>query len=188
MKWTVIVNPGENSWDGTGALDFTGKSVSVVDTLSDNMIFLPDTLQAVYTTGYQQEMTGVSSVTQNGNELTINLKPFTDHLVTITYYTQVKDTALQQSDSVSLETVSYTHLDVYKRQPLLYLDEARIQEDAKFDGYFMVVTSEQSMAPATVMQQYHEMCIRDRCLAGRYTPSPYLCCRPHSVVPNTGNG
>ena len=88
---------------------------------------------------------------------------------------------------LTLSTVSYTHLDVYKRQA--YGFETNSADEEGLRRWLRGVPKEgvTSILPATVTDQ-EEMCIRDRCSGYLYPwKRIFLCCRTGGGIEDTGS-
>ena len=72
---------------------------------------------------------------------------------------------------MSFVTVSYTHLDVYKRQHIISVDEKRFDSDNRSEDYqaYENLVKETIDYESLEVTQHDDMqmCIRDRCLYRR---------------------
>ncbi|HPR78233.1 MAG TPA: FctA domain-containing protein, partial [Candidatus Limiplasma sp.] len=107
LQWTLKVNQ-DTDWDGLGETDFSGQTVSVVDTLQEGLTYLPDTLSVEYMKDWQPAGSGAAStsLSTDGSTITFVLNPIDEHIVTITYKTSVDEALLKVNGGATLENAA----------------------------------------------------------------------------------
>ena len=156
-KWLILEND-ENVWkdyrDKDGNLLFRLKSC--VDTFSYQFTQTdPETGEEIRTTFSVPEKRIVSFNPALAKKQKAEIMKMADRASNYTTYKKM--TREELGDAVKYVKVTNKDRDGKKVTPIMETDQDRIQEDLKYAGYNLMVTSELDMDPLQVYQTYHSL-------------------------------